>query len=538
MTLLYIFDKLSAMSDNKSKTEYANELYSQKKYNEAISIYQELIPITDDSQWYEKCELYRMLGNAYYALQDFDNAIIAYEHTLNYSTTNDSIYNILGYLYYYKDIDKAIYYYLKGMEIKPNLKNFVMLTQIMIKNKNYSQKELKKIFEKYVDYFRPQILGENKAFTYEKPYNHDKLRIGYLSSDVHCHTMMSFCLPIFENHNQEKFDIYIYACGQKNDSVTKRIIETGIKYNDCKDLNEYELATKIHDDEIDILIDLSGYTHNQIWSLLFKPAPIIGQYLGFLGTYGMKEIDFIIADEFTIPQDIAQDYTEKPLYINSGMNRFTFNTKNQKLPEITPLPCLTNNYITFGSFNCMSKLNPYTIDLWSKVLHAVPTSRLLIYRTTLQERDIIRFKKQFTQNNIDESRVIFENESMPINHFQSYLMADIVLDPCPFGGLSLTIEEAFMGVPTLTLVGETISAKGSGRVNKAIGLDEFVTYTEEEYVQKAVELSSDIDKLNYYRTNLREIMYSSELCSDYETYVDELENSYLKIWQDYKDANN
>ena len=130
MTLLNIFDKLSSMSDNKSKTEYANELYSQKKYNEAISIYQELIPITDDSQWYEKCELYRMIGNAYYALQDFDNAIIAYEHTLNYSTTNDSIYNILGYLYYYKDIDKAIYYYLKGMEIKPNLKNFVMLTQI------------------------------------------------------------------------------------------------------------------------------------------------------------------------------------------------------------------------------------------------------------------------------------------------------------------------------------------------------------------------------------------------------------------------
>ena len=526
------------MNDNKSKTKHANELYLQKKYPEAIQIYNELINTTDDKQKYEKCELYRLLGNAYYALQDFDNAIIAYENTLNYSTTNDSIYNMLGYLCFYKDIDKAIHYYLKGMEIKPNLKNFVMLTQIMIKNKNYSQKDLKEIFEKYVDYFRPEIMGENKAFTYDRPYNHEKLRIGYLSSDVHCHTMMSYCLPIFEIHNQENFDIYIYASGQKRDYVTDRIIATGIKYNDCKDLTEYELATKIHDDEIDILIDLSGYTHNQIWCLLYKPAPLIGQYLGFLGTYGMKEVDFVIADEFTIPETIAQYYTEKPLYISCGMNRFTFNTKHQKLPEIKPLPCLTNNYITFGSFNCMSKLNPYSVNLWAKVLHAVPTSKLLIYRTSLQERDIIRLKKQFENNNIDESRLIFENKAMPLNHFQSYLMSDIVLDPCPFGGLSLTIEEAFMGVPTLTLVGETISAKGSGRVNKAIGLDEFVTYTEDEYVQKAVELASNIDKLQYYRTNLREIMYNSELCSDYTTYVNELENSYLRIWQEYKDANN
>ena len=103
------------MNDNKSKTKHANELYLQKKYPEAIQIYNELINTTDDTQKYEKCELYRLLGNAYYALQDFDNAIIAYENTLNYSTTNDSIYNMLGYLCFYKDIDKAIHYYLKGM---------------------------------------------------------------------------------------------------------------------------------------------------------------------------------------------------------------------------------------------------------------------------------------------------------------------------------------------------------------------------------------------------------------------------------------
>ena len=136
----------------------------------------------------------------------------------------------------------------------------------------------------------------------------------------------------------------------------------------------------------------------------------------------MKEVDYIITDKFTIPPSIAQYYTEKPLYIDCGMNRFTFNTKNQKLPDITPLPYFENGYITFGSFNCVSKINPYTVSLWSKVLHAVPKSKLLIYRTALVERDILKFKKQFANNGIDESRLIFENKSMPINHMQSYLL--------------------------------------------------------------------------------------------------------------------
>lgn len=521
----------------KVKLKYATELYNEGQYDESIKVLQELIPEVDDSQKFEKSEIFRLIGNAHYAKQDYDNAIPAYEKTLDYYDNNDSIYNILGYMYFYKNIDKSIYYYLKGMEIKPNFGNFVMLTQVMIKNKKYSQKDLQKTFEKYVDYFRPEIMQGHEAFTYQKPYNHEKLRIGYLSSDFHCHTMMSFCLPIFENHNQEKFDIYLYGYGKKKDSVTDRIIKTGAKYYDYQNLSEYELAEKIHNDEIDILVDLSGYTHKGIWSLLYKPAPIICQYLGFLGTYGMKEVDYIITDKFTIPPSIAQYYTEKPLYIDCGMNRFTFNTKNQKLPDITPLPYFENGYITFGSFNCVSKINPYTVSLWSKVLHAVPKSKLLIYRTALVERDILKFKKQFANNGIDESRLIFENKSMPINHMQSYLLADITLDPSPFGGLSITIEQAFMGVPTLTLIGETLSAKGSARVNKAIGLDDLIAYSEQEYVKKAIKLASNIDKLQEYRTTLRETMYSSALCSDYTTYVNNLEDAYLKAWQKYKDAN-
>lgn len=513
----------------------ADEYFNKREFDKSIDILNELIPKVDDSYSFDKCELYRKLGNNYYYKNDYDNSIPAYENTLRFYNNNASIYNMLGFMYFYKDSDKSIENYLKGMKLKPDLKNYVMLTQIMIKSKNYTQKDLKNIFEKYVDVFRPQILKGQKPYTYDRR-NCDKnkrLKIGYLSSDFYCHAMMSFVLPILETHDKEKFDIVLYSCSKKSDTTTSRIQETGFEFIDCKDLSNEDLAKKIHDDGVDILVDLSGYTHNAIWSLLYKPAPIICQYLGFLGTYGMREVDYIICDEFTVPKDISKYYTEKPMYIKSGMNRFTFNSKKQNLPDLQPLPYDKNGYLTFGSFNCMSKINPYTVKLWSKVLKAVPTSKLLIYRTQLKDRDIERYKKQFLQLGIDLERIIFDNKPTAINHFNSYVKCDIALDPLPFSGLTITIEQAYMGVPVLALPGETFSAKGAARVNRALGLEDFVAIDEDDYVEKAVEASNNIDRLRYLRQNLRNIVSNSVLCNGYREYTQEIEQAYQQAWYDF-----
>ena len=514
----------------------ASDLFKKRKFSESISTYKPLLNIVDDSYKYDKTEIYRALGNNYYYLKDYDNAIWAYENTLRFYTNNASIYNMLGFLYFYKDSDKSIKYYLKGMQLKPDLKNYVMLTQLIIKSSEYSQQDIKKIFEKYVDIFRPEILKGMRPYVYsKKDYDpNKKLRIGYLSSDFHCHAMMSFVLPIIESHNYDEFDVILYSHGKKSDSVTERLKDSGAEFKDCKELSNQDLAKLIHEDKIDILVDLSGYTHDAVWSLLYKPAPLIGQYLGFLGTYGMKEVDFILCDEYTVPRDIAKYYTEKPMYISSGMNRFAFNSRRQNLPDLKPLPYDENKYITFGSFNSVSKVNPYTVGLWSKILRAVPDSKLLIYRTQLQDRDIARYKKQFCEENeIPEERIIFENKPMPINHFNSYLLCDIALDPMPFNGLTITIEQAYMGVPTLTLGGETFSSKGASRVNKAIGLDDYVAQTEEEYVSKAVIAASNIERLRYLRKNLRDIVAQSSLCNGYKEYTQEIETKYREFWQKF-----
>lgn len=515
-----------ALADMKTK---------QEAYNEAIAIYKEITERTNDFS--QASNAFYQMAIVYYKLNDFDNAIWAFEKCLPAYKNSQYVNNMLGFLYFYKDIDKSIFYYLKGMEIKPELKNFVMLTQVMIKSNLFSQKDLKETFEKYIDFFRPSILNGATPFSYNKKDfdKNKKLKIGYLSSDFFCHAMMSFVLPIIENHDYNKFDVVLYSCRDYSDAVTERIKKTGAEFKDCSKMTYHELAQAIHNDKIDILIDLCGYTHknDSLWSLLYKPAPIITQFLGFLGTYGIKEVDYILADKTTIPRRIAKYYTEKPMYINGGMNKFAFQIKNNPLPMITPLPYEENHYITFGSFNAMSKINSQTLELWSNVLKAVPNSKLLIYRTQMEQKDIDRFTKTFNKNEIPLDRIIFDKESMPESHFKCYLKCDIALDPIPFSGLTITIEQAFMGVPSLTMSGETISSKGTERVNRALKLKNFIAKDKKDYVKKAVKIASDIKTLRDLRKNLPTIIENSYLCKDFKKYAENIEKEYIKAWKNF-----
>ena len=344
---------------------------------------------------------------------------------------------------------------------------------------------------------------------------------------------MSFVLPIIENHDLNKFDVFLYQTKDKRDAVTERLKEAVSCYFDCGKMENEEIAKKIHEDKIDILIDLCGYTYNSVLVSLYKPAPIIVQYLGFLGTFGMKEVDYILTDRYTIPWYISKYYTEKPMYIDTVMNRFTFQMKERTVPVITPLPYEQNGYITFGCYNSMSKINSYTVKLWSDVLKAIPTSKLLIYRTQMEQRDIDRFKIQFSENGIDLDRIIFDNEPMKDTHMRSYLKCDFALDPVPFSGLTITIEQAFMGVPVLTLPKDTIASKGTARVNRALGLNNFIAKDEKDYVKKAVKIASDIEKLRYYRKNLSGIVKKSVLCTGFREYTQKIEKEYTKAWKKF-----
>lgn len=517
------------------KINQGDELYHSNKLEESIRVYREVLAEIDKSYEFDTCELYRKIGNAYHNLKDKDNAIEAYEQTLKYCTTNASVYALLGFLCYYSDNEKSIRYYQKALNLSQNPAAISSLCLTMLKSDNYDQQDLKKAIEAIIDKYRPVVLNGEKPYEYLNPQNPDKkLNIAYLSSDFYCHAMMQFILPLLEYHNTDKFNFTLYSTSSKSDSTTKRIKDTGIRFVDCNSLNTKQLAEKIHEDNIDILVDLGGYTHCRSFSLYYKPAPIIMQYLGFVNTMGMKEVDYIFADEFTIPKEMAKYYTEKPLYLDTCMNRFDFNNSSKDNLEITELPYLKNGYITFGSYNCTSKINDYTINLWAQLLKNVPNSKLLIYRTQMTEKIMERLKNKFDEYGIKENRLIFDNKPISgCTHFSAYLKSDIALDTIPFNGLTITMELISMGVPVITLYKDSMQSRGCARVNKALNLNEFVAENESEYIIKAKALADDICKLEYYRHNLRNILNKSFLRKDFEGFAKHVENAYVHAWKDY-----
>lgn len=525
------------MAENKEKSSFqelmdeGQSLYDKELYKEAIKTYKIALIMAKKIDKTSLASLYIRLANTYYKIDDKDKATYYYEEYLKeYPSGQVSVFSRLAHAYFYIDTDKSIDYHNKALNIEVNKYDSACKLFAMTKSSYYDQQDIKDESEYEVAQIKSNLFKNIKKYDYKekKKQKNKKLNIGYLSSDCHAHTMMNYMIPIWENHNQEKFNFFIFNGSDKEDATTEKIKEIGFKMIPCSKLEDSGIAKLIHDNDIDILIDLGGYTHLKTYANLYKPAPIIISYLGYLNTLGMKEVDYILADRFSIPEDKAYLYTEKPLYLDKGYQIFM----EKQLPNIEDNPFKKNGYITFGSFNCTSKINDTTIYLWSKILKTIPDSKLLIYRTQLT-RKIIRFlKEKFDKRGITPERLIFSSHKYDI-HYRAYCQADISLDPYPFSGMSIAIETALMGVPTISLLGEGLQSRGAGRINHVLNLDEFNAECGDDYVKAACELANDRNKLSDLRNSLRNKINESELRVNEKAFTQDLESKYEKVWADF-----
>lgn len=506
-------------------------LYEKNQIIEAIKVFKTALVMLKRRDDINYANLCIRLANAYYKLDDKDKYSYYYEQYLTICPQGQtSVFSRLAHAYYYLDIDKCIDYHNKALNIELNKYDSACKLFAMTKSSFYSQQDIKDESEYEVEQIK------NCLFKNIKKYNHDdkkkqidkKLNIGYFSSDCHAHTMMNYIIPIWENHNKEEFNFFIFNGSEKKDSTSERIRNLGIEIIDISKSNNEEIAKKIYEKQIDILIDISGYTHLKSYALLYKPAPIIISYLGYLNTMGIKEIDYILTDRFTIPEDNAYLYTEKPLYLDKGYQIFT----NNNIPDIKENPFKTNNYITFGSFNCSSKFNDTTIYLWSKILEKTPNSKLLIYRTNLTKNVIKHIKTKFLKRGVSLDRIIFSSKKYS-PHFEAYSLADIALDSYPFSGMSITIETAYMGVPTVSLVGEGMQSRGAGRINNILGLNELNAYNGEDYIEIAVSLANNKEKIEELKNTLREKVNHSDLKQNTKDFVEDIEEKYKTAWNNF-----
>jgi len=358
-----------------------------------------------------------------------------------------------------------------------------------------------------------------------------RLRIGYLSPDFRVHPVAYFILAILGCHDKKQVETFCYSNVDHPDQATEHLKEMSDHWREIFTLSDQRVSDMIQDDKIDILVDLSGHTaHNRLILFAGKPAPVQVTYLGYPNTTGLDAMDYRITDTLADPPGKTERFHSERLIRLPGC--FLCYIPPKGAPDVKDLSASTSRNITFGSFNNRAKITPKVVETWSKILHALPGSRMIIKAKSLVDNKIQnQLIEQFQNLGISKERLsLMGFIKSKADHFKLYNQIDIALDTFPYNGTTTTCEALWMGVPVLTLKGDIHCSRVGYSILNCIGLPELTTETIDKYISKAVDLANNIDELKHYRRNIRSMMQGSPLM-DAEGFTHRLEKEYRTIWQ-------
>jgi predicted O-linked N-acetylglucosamine transferase (SPINDLY family) len=354
-----------------------------------------------------------------------------------------------------------------------------------------------------------------------------KLRIGYVSGDFRYHTVFYFLEPVLAHHDREQVEIFCY-CNNAADDHTARLQSLSDGWRDIRYLNARQTAQQIRDDGIDILIDLAGHTaHNRLDVFAERAAPVQMTWLGYFNTTGMHAVDYLVSDPVSSPLDDRQRFAETVLRMPQV--RLCYRAPDYA-PEPSTPPAMRNGYITFGSFNLLTKVNDDVIALWSRILHAVPDSRLLLKSRNFNEPAMqTRIAEQFRRHGIAPERLMLRTHTPHAEMLAEYADMDIALDPFPFNGGLTTCEALWQGVPVLTLRGEALIERQSASFLGTLGMEDWIAESKDDYLERAQRHAADVVALTALRTGLRAKMLASPVC-DARRFAGDFEALLLSAW--------
>lgn len=334
-----------------------------------------------------------------------------------------------------------------------------------------------------------------------KPYGHRKLRIGYLSSDFCLHPVSMLTVELFELHNREQFEVYGYCWSPEDGSgMRQRVISAMDHFHRIHTMTDEAAARLIREHEIDILVDLQGQTSGARTNLLaYRPAPIQITYLGLPATTGLPSIDYVIADRYLIPEELAQFYSEKPLYMPDIYQ--VSDRKRTVSPTPTRASCgLPDDAFVFCSFNNNFKYTPEVFDTWMRILNRVPGSVFWLLADNPWAQANLR--REAEVRGVDPARLIFAGRVAPENYLARYAVADLFLDSFPFNAGTTANDALWMGLPVLTRSGRAFASRMAGALLTAAGLPELITTHLHDYEEKAVWLALNRAECQRMRAHL------------------------------------
>ena len=343
-----------------------------------------------------------------------------------------------------------------------------------------------------------------------------RIRIGFLSADLSWHAIAYFLIPLISNIDRNLFDVYLFRMNRKQDKLTEKLAQYATAMIDVSTLSAIETVHCIRREEIDVMVDLGGYTgHSPLLVMSHRVAPVQLTWLGFPGTTGMPSIDYRISDWVGDPAGAESHYTETLLRAPVFCAFHPLVTTPLQVYEdkyrVKETPALRNGYITFGSCNGLTKLSDLTLKLWADVLAACPGSRLLVEaQNVAQPGTRERFEARLASHRIDLDRVELVDR-IADNQYVMYNRIDIALDATPYTGGTTTCDALWMGVPVVSLTGDAFHQRISAIFLKDCGLEALVCETGAAYVGMACELAADIGQLNDLRMSLRQRVESSAM---------------------------
>jgi len=502
----------------------ANILAIQSKFYPAEQHYKYAIRYKRDFP-----EAFNNLGNVLREQGKLSEAYEAYKKALFFKCDYFEAYNGLGNVLQSEgNIEDAINSYRKAIDLNPK---YQIAKSNLLLCLNYSSNiKLQNIYEEHTK-LAESIEKSVKRFKRTNPINKikDKIRIGYLSPDFRRHSVGYFIRPIIECHNRDDFVVFAYSDVITRDTFTDEIERMSDHFIDCARFNENELYQKICDDKIDILFDLAGHSgYNRLTIFAMKPAPIQITWIGYPNTTGLKTMDYRIVDEITDPIGMTESINSEKLLRMPYC--FLCYSPPKDAPIVEKAPFLKNGFITFGSFNNLSKINDFTVDLWSKVLHLRNDSKMLIKSKTFIDKGVRdRFLKRFQERGIDESRLILMPHVKSFReHLDVYNSIDIALDCYPYNGTTTTFEALFMGVPVITLSGNSHVSRVGMSILTNLFIEGLIAKNSDEYIKISSNLISNPDIIISLRKALRGILMNSILV-DKMAFTRQLEEMLKKI---------
>ena len=370
------------------------------------------------------------------------------------------------------------------------------------------------------------------CFDHKQPKTPDKtrLKIGYLSGDFHRHATAHLMAELIERHDRARFEIIAYSHGTSDCSEMRyRLGKAFDQFVDLRDLDDRQAAQRIYTDGIDILVELKGYTQQARSEIAaHRPAPIQANFLGYPGSMGVDFIDYVIADPITLPMEQQPFYDEKIVHLPDC---YQPNDTQRRVADLTPTRAdcgLPEDGFVFCCFNNSYKLTPRFFTIWMRLLAAVSGSVLWLFDANPQAK--ANLEKEAMKRGVDPARLVFAPRLGPTDHLARQRLADLFLDCLPYNAHTTTSDALWVGLPVLTLLGETFAGRVAASLLHAIGLPELVTHSAEAYEALALRLATEPRLL----FDLRQKLHANRLTAplfDTPRYARHLEAAFSRMWE-------